>query len=88
MSSTRSTAIRERLSQYVTEQVSLRTFDAWFVRATRDVERRNDPEAEALTFEIFLRLAEYSNGDCTETDLKDLLRPLTQPATVANVPSG
>lgn len=75
-----STAIRSRLSRYLAGEMALRAFDEWFVLATLDVERSDDPAAEALTWEIFLRLAEYSNGDCTEAELKSVLRPLGEPA--------
>ncbi len=46
------------------------------MRATWDVEKTGDQATIDLTYEIVLRLAEYSNGDCTEAELKELLRPL------------
>jgi hypothetical protein len=59
--------LRDRLRRYV-------EFDRWFVPATADVDRMDDPETTDLAYEVLLRLAEFSNGDWTETELKDLLR--------------
>ena len=75
--------LRSHLARYLSGADSLRTFDEWFVPATWDVDRAGDQATIDLTYEIILRLAEYSNGDCTEEQLKDLLRPLV----AAPVPS-
>ena len=82
MSSPLEQAIREHLMQYVEGRISLREFDSWFVRATADVDRTGPPEAIDLTYEIFGRLAEYSNGDWTKADLNDLLRQIAAPAPI------
>ncbi len=55
-------------------ELSLQEFDAWFVPATWRVEQLDDPRAEELTWEIYLRLAEYSNGHRALAETKDLLR--------------
>ena len=68
--------IREYLACYLAGQLSLEQFDEWFVPATWDVDKTGDQATIDLTYEIILRLAEYSNGDCTEAELKRLLRPL------------
>ena len=73
-----SVLIRSQLHRYLDGETSLSAFNQWFVPATLDVERTGDPMGEALTWEIDLRLAEYSNGDCTEDELKRLFRPLVQ----------
>lgn len=62
---------------------TLEEFGNWFVPATWDVGRTENQSTSDLTYEIILRMAEYSNGDCTEAQLKDLLRPLV----AAPVPS-
>ena len=68
--------IRDRLSRYVEGETSLQAFDEWFVPATWNVDQTDDQEAIGLTYEVILRLAEFSNGDCTEPELKALLRPV------------
>ena len=65
--------LRDQLRRYVDGEISLSEFDEWFVPATLDVERWDDPAAEELTWEIFLRIAEYSHGDWTEAELKQML---------------
>jgi hypothetical protein len=62
----------------------VRQLDAWFWPATWDIERSNDVAAEELTWEIMLRLAEYSKGHRTEAELKDLLRPIATPSPIAS----
>jgi hypothetical protein len=76
MSSPLEAAIRHHLALYLANELSLRQFDEWFVPATWDVDKTGHQPAIELAYEIILRLAEYSNGDCTEADLKKLLRPL------------
>ena len=43
------------------------------------VEEHGSQVAEDLTYDIELRLAEFSGGGWTEEELKDLLRPLAEP---------
>lgn len=78
MQSPLESAIRHQLRKYLTSEQSLDEFKDWLVGETWDIERRNDPAAEALTYEIKLRMAEQSSDDCTEADLKRLLRPLME----------
>lgn len=79
--------IRHRLARYLTGDITLRRFDEWFVPATWDVDKSGDQPTIDLTYEIILRLAEYSNGDCSEAQLKDLLRPLVAVPAPAPVPA-
>ena len=76
-------AIRDLLSRYVAGELSLQAFDVWFVRATSDVDRTGPAEAIDLTYEIFLRHAEYSNGDWTEAELKEMLHAVASPSSAA-----
>jgi hypothetical protein len=75
--------IREHLADYVSGKTSLWEFDDWFIPATWDVDKSGDQPLIDLTYEIILRLAEYSNGDCSEAELKDLLRPVVDAAVPA-----
>lgn len=73
--------IRQNLERYLAGETSLEVFGDWFVPATWDVDRTNDQSLIDLTYEMILRLAEYSNGDCSEAELKRLLRPLVAAST-------
>jgi hypothetical protein len=74
--------IRHQLARYLTGEISLEVFGDWFVPATWDIDKTGDQPTIDLTYEIILRLAEYSNGDCTEGELKQILRPLVEPAVI------
>lgn len=69
-------AIRQRLAEVLAGETPLQAFDAWLVPATWDVNRDRDPVAFDLINEINLRLAEYTRGHLTESELRDQLRPL------------
>ena len=75
--------IRRRLARYVAGELSLESFDRWFVRATAGVDEAKDPDASSLTWEVYLRLAEYTRGDRSEDDLKAVLAPLLVTATAS-----
>lgn len=75
--------IREQLARYIAGEQSLETFAEWFFPATWNVHLRDDRAAADFAYEIGLRLAEFSNGDWTEDELKALLRPLVEPRPVS-----
>lgn len=76
--------IRDHLGRYISGQSTLQEFDLWFVRATADVDRSGTRAEIDLTYEVFLRLAEYSHGDWTTAELEDLFRALVEaPVTAA-----
>lgn len=77
MSTSMESEIRERLARYLGGETTLDEFYAWFVPATWDVERETDEGAFDTTNEIYLRLAEYSNGHRTEAELRPFLEALT-----------
>lgn len=74
MTSSLERQIREHLARFVDGRASLEEFDAWFSPATLNVEQLDDPGAEDLTWEIMLRLAEYSNGDRSLAETRAILR--------------
>jgi hypothetical protein len=78
-------AIREHLARYLAGETTLDALGDWFVPATWDIDQTGDQTAVDLTDEIILRLAEYSNGDCSEAQLRELLRPLVGPPPVGSV---
>lgn len=71
-------AIRDQLARYLKGEASLREFEEWFTAHTWDVDRIGDQEAQDLTYEIELRLAEFTNGHWTEDDLRRLFQPLVE----------
>ena len=75
--------IREHVAEYLAGRLSVRELDAWLWPATSDIESIDDPAARDLTYEIILRLAEYSKGHRTEAELKEVLRPVAEPAPTA-----
>jgi len=70
--------IRAQLGRYLDGDISLQEFDAWFVPATWNVEGTNDQTKVDLVYEFLLRFAEFSNGDCSEPELRTLLEPLAR----------
>jgi hypothetical protein len=74
--------IRERLAQYLDARITLREFQAWFVPATWNLEATADPAAFNLATEIELRLAEFTNGHITESQLRDIFLSIATTYTV------
>ncbi len=68
--------VREQMSQFVGGRQSLTQFEDWFVSAFWSVEFELDAATRDLGYEIELRLAEHSNGDWTEAEMKDMFRQL------------
>jgi hypothetical protein len=68
--------IRGHLAGYLTGQSSLDEFMDWLVGETWDIEERHDAEAEDLTYEIKLALAEPSDGYITADEAQEARRPL------------
>ena len=85
--------IRQRLLEWLDGSISLRQFEDWFVPATWNAHRENDPDAESLADEIEMNLSEYSGGQQNLEQLRGALRELANTvrpfalpaeATVAN----
>ncbi len=76
--------IRNCLISYLVGEISLDSFQDWFVAATWDVEEAGEPRAEELTYAIQHAFAEYTNGHLTDADLRERLIPLTNPFWVDN----
>lgn len=68
--------IQELVRRYLDNEISLRDFQVQFAAKSWDVEAHQDPAAEALVYEIELRLAEYTSGHRTEAELQELLWPI------------
>ena len=79
--------IRSWLRRYVSGDVSLTEFAKRFTRAAWSVSERGGDAERELVYEVELRLAEFSNGDWTESELRDLLRPVATTYVVGLAPS-
>jgi hypothetical protein len=66
--------LRKKLVSYITGNISLSEFEDWFVPTLWTVHKRNDEKLSDMVYEIELRLAEYSNGDWSENELKEHLQ--------------
>src|SRR5260370_36704832 len=62
--------VRTKLVKYLTGTKSLRAFRRWFVPATWDIGEGAPVGMRKLVYEIKLRLAEYSNGHWSESELR------------------
>lgn len=76
--------IHERLAEYVANQISLRAFEDWFFPETWDIDDTDDQELINLVYGIKLRLAEFSHGDWTEAELRQLLRSISTQYTIVS----
>lgn len=76
--------IHEQLAEYVANQLSLCAFEDWFFPETWDIDDTDDPELINLVYAIKLRLAEFSHGDWTEAELRQLLRSISTKFTIVD----
>lgn len=88
MPSSRSPEMIDRLSSYVGGENSLEAFDQWFVPTTWDINEVEDPIAYHLSGEIYLLLAEYTQGDRTDDELKAALGLLIESHAVVLAGAG
>ena len=68
--------IRKQLIRYLSGQISLNNFQEVFIPIIWDIDKKENKNVKKLSNRIILRLAEYSNGDWSEQELKDLFRPM------------
>jgi hypothetical protein len=68
--------IRSHLIEYLLGRFSLDQLQEWLAVHTWDVHQTGLRFAQELAYTLQHRIAEYSNGDWSEDELKDLLRPL------------
>lgn len=88
--------IQMRLGWYLRGDLSLAEFEAWLVPATWDLSPQSDSAAHELATAITLRIAEFTNGDWTEAELREELERLRPEITlsgggkdqVINLPAG
>lgn len=68
--------IRKAVNRYLSNELDWPEFLSWFYGETWEVEHSDDEEAKRLTSEIELLHAEFSNGDLSESELKEELNRL------------
>jgi hypothetical protein len=66
--------IREALARYVSGEVSLVEFHEWFIPRAWEVLAEGGPAA-GVASDLELLLAEFTNGQWTERDLREALKP-------------
>lgn len=75
--------IRQKISEYLSEALSLRQFQEWFVPATWDIHQAGIQEEVLLTGKVELWLAELTSGHLTEDELKyEMRRFLNEPIMI------
>ena len=70
--------VRERLAAYLADEISLSEFEDWFFPETWDIDQTDNLDLLNLVYSIKLRLAEFSNGDWTEAELRSRLCPFIE----------
>lgn len=73
--------VRSKLFQLMTGLLPLRDFQRWFALVAWEL-GAGSPEAHPLTRRVELRLAEYTNGDWSESQLLNELGGLIRPLRV------
>lgn len=81
-------AIEARLQRYLAGEDSLAEFEAWLVPETWDISPQSDRSAHDLATAIVLHIAEFTNGDQGEDELREALSQLQQPIVSSLVCSG
>jgi hypothetical protein len=78
-------AIRDKLNQLVGGKIALDEFEDWIVAESWNMHQHSDPIAQAFVSAIELRLAEYSDGHLSISDMIDEFRLLLAGRRVFNV---
>lgn len=70
--------IQEQLRRFISGEMSVDAFRDWFTPVAWDMDAVAADDARELSYEIEHRLAEFTNGDWDEQELKLLLRPFAE----------
>jgi hypothetical protein len=65
--------LRQELTRYLKGQCKLKDFEDWFVPSSWDFNRNTNPSLQKLVSQIELSIAEFSNGDWSEIELRQQL---------------
>ncbi len=78
--------IRDRLSAYLANEISLHDFEDWFFSKTWDVDKLDAPSLLDLVYHIKLTWAEFSGGDLSDKEFRSLLRSLLERYSISASP--
>lgn len=73
--------LNDRLSRYLAGQIDLSEFHDWFIPASWDIDAESQ-QFKRLAHRLQLLLAEFSNGDRDEQDLRNNFWSLLERASV------
>jgi hypothetical protein len=62
--------LRQELARYLKGQCNLKDFEDWFVPRSWDFSRNTNPSLQKLVSQLELVIAEFSNGDWSEVELR------------------
>lgn len=74
--------ITSKLDQYLRGVETLESLEEWLVSMGWDVSPLGDRTAHELVTAILLRIAEFTNGDWTESELRERLTALIEQSTI------
>ena len=74
--------IREQLASYVLKELSLESFEDWFVAASWNAQSSEDQETKKLVYAVEALLAEFSGGHIEEAILRSRLSQMAERYTV------
>jgi len=84
MNSSLLSEIRDHLRQYLSREITLDDFRDWFDAETWDIIDKCPAATQQLAGEIELRVAEFTNGHLSETELRTMLQNLLDREQVAD----
>jgi hypothetical protein len=84
MNSSLLSEIRDHLRQYLSREITLDAFRDWFDAETWDIIDKCPAATQQLAGEIELRVAEFTNGHLSETELRTMLQNLPDREQVAD----
>ncbi len=84
MNSSLLSEIRDHLRRYLSREITLDDFRDWFDVETWDIIDKCSAATQQLAGEIELRIAEFTNGHLSETELRTMLQNLMDREQVAN----
>jgi len=71
------------LSKYLSDESTLREFREWFDDETWGLAAESESPVRRIAGEIELRLAEFTGGHLTESEMRKQLQPLLLPEPAA-----
>jgi hypothetical protein len=78
MTDSLSQTIQRHVASYLGGQSTLADLEDWLVPETWDLAEDDDAAAYDLASEIIFRISEFTSGDWTEPELRDLLSALSE----------